>query len=296
MKRGALVCLSFVALAGSASSPPAAQAEVPKRVCVEANIKGQDLRRDGKLSAAREQFHKCADPSCPGLVRDDCTKRLNEVDQVEPTVVFAMRDAGRDVAAVKVTMDGRTIAEKLTGVAISVEPGAHTFTFEVEGRPPITREFVLREGEKGRTEVVDIGGGTSPAGGAPAAGPDGGHVGAEGERHEGGVQRTLGFIAGGLGVGLLAAGGVFGGLTILAHSDYEKNCGSNIGAPAGKCNQQGVDGQSDAAMKGTLSTVFFAAGGAAVALGAVLFLTAPSASAQVQVGLGPSGVLVRGAW
>jgi hypothetical protein len=306
-----LVRLSFVAFAAVASAAATAEADISKMACVEANTKGQDLRREGMLSAAREQLRTCADPSCPRLVRNDCTKRLDQLDQVQPTVVLAVKDGtGRDLRNVKVSIDGKPLAERLTGVALPVDPGAHSFTFEVQGLAPVTRELVLREGEKGRTEVVVFGGANgageqaptppapppeavSPASSTPASG---GNAGGAGEVHGGGTQRTLGFVVGGVGAALLAAGAVFGGLTILAHSDYEKNCGSNIGAPEGQCNPQGVSGQSDAAMKGTLSTAFFAAGGAAVVVGAVLFLTAPTTSASVKVGVGPSGLLVRGAW
>ncbi len=79
-----------------------------------------------------------------------------------------------------------------------------------------------------------------------------------------------------------------------AHSDYEKSCGSNIGAPPNACNQTGVNGESDAATKGTISTIGFIAGGALVAGGAVLFFTAPTGVASVQLGFGPAFVSASG--
>ena len=78
-----------------------------------------------------------------------------------------------------------------------------------------------------------------------------------------------------------------------AHSSYEKNCGANIGAPAGQCNSAGVTGQSDAATKATMSTVFFIGGGVAAAGGAALFFFLPR-TASTQVGLGPGSVTLSG--
>jgi hypothetical protein len=82
-----------------------AWAEGSKKECLDAHVKGQDLRRDGHLSAAREALRACAASTCPAIVRDDCTKRLDEAERAQPTVIFEARDgAGNDLADVKVTM------------------------------------------------------------------------------------------------------------------------------------------------------------------------------------------------
>jgi hypothetical protein len=94
-----------MAILGAASL---ARADPPTKVqCVDANAKGQDLRRDGELSGARAQFRACAVSACPALVRDDCNRRLDEVERAQPTIVFDTKDAaGRDLSAVKVLVDG----------------------------------------------------------------------------------------------------------------------------------------------------------------------------------------------
>src|SRR5207237_2673547 len=48
-----------------------AHADPTKDQCVDADTKAQSLRRDGKLSAARDQLKMCAAQACPELVRDD---------------------------------------------------------------------------------------------------------------------------------------------------------------------------------------------------------------------------------
>jgi hypothetical protein len=128
---------------------------------MEANARAQELRRDGHLSAAREQLLLCADASCPALVRADCAERLDDLDKAQPTIVFVAKTAGgRDVTAVKVTMDGKPLTDKLDGTELRVDPGQHVFTFAVEGQPPTTMTFVLAAGEKARRERIVVGGGT----------------------------------------------------------------------------------------------------------------------------------------
>jgi hypothetical protein len=319
-KRGRALAFAMSALI-VALAPVAARADVTKDQCVAANGKGQDLRRLGKLTAARVQLRQCTDPGCPAMVRDDCTKRLDDLEKAQPTIAFEVKDAsGTDVSAVKVTVDGTPLVEKLDGTAIPVDIGEHVFTLEVAGRPPVTRTLVLTEGEKGRRERIVIGATTTAplapaqvlvpaantaAGAAPSfsetappAAPAGSAStpAAADQRTptEGGAQRTFGLVSGGIGVAGLVAGGIFGALSLSAHSAYEQNCGTNAGAPPGQCTLAGVNGEKDAATKGTISTALFVGAGVALGAGTVLFLSAPKGSGGMQVGLGPGGVLVDG--
>jgi hypothetical protein len=94
------------------------------------------------------------------MVRDDCARRLDELDKAQPTIVFEVKDAsGRDVTDVKVTMDGKALTERLNGRPVPVDVGEHFFTFEVDVQPPVTltRTLVLAEGEKGRRERIVLG-------------------------------------------------------------------------------------------------------------------------------------------
>jgi hypothetical protein len=109
----------------------------------------------------------------------------------------------------------------------------------------------------------------------------------------GATQRTIGLVGGGVGVAALGAGAVLGLLASKAASDYQKHCGSSIGAPAGFCDAQGISGHDDAASKGTLSTIFFIGGGVAAAAGLTVFLLAPKAAGSPTVGIGPGSVFVR---
>src|SRR5215471_6740742 len=129
---GCALVLAFVFAAGRAPAESAADQ------CIDANTAAQSLQRDGKLGAARETLKRCLDPSCPGLVRDDCAQRLDELERIQPTMVFDVKDGeGHDLVDVKVTMDGQPFAERLAGSALPVDPGEHAFTFETAGVPPL---------------------------------------------------------------------------------------------------------------------------------------------------------------
>ncbi len=154
--RRALVVGMLMTMAGA---PSVARADVSKAECIQANTASQDARRDLKFSAAREQLARCIDPSCPGIVRDDCTRRLDELERAQPTIVFDAKDAsGHDVAAVKVTIDGKPLAEKLVGSALAVDPGEHTSTFTASGGAPVTQTLiVIKEGVmKDRHESICV--------------------------------------------------------------------------------------------------------------------------------------------
>jgi hypothetical protein len=148
-----------------------AQADPTKDACIDADTKSQSLRREGKLASARQQLRVCVAAACPALVRDDCAQRLDEIEHVQPTIVFRVQDArAHDVMAVRVSLDGQAWLDHVDGSAIPVDPGPHRFRFEVVGEPPIDQLFVLREGEKARIERVVVGGGAGavpPAGAAP---------------------------------------------------------------------------------------------------------------------------------
>jgi len=81
---------------------------------IEATARGSDaqsLRREGKLARGREQLRMCSDPKSPGLVATDCTKRLDERESVQPSIVFEVKDsAGRDLSEVALTKDGASVS------------------------------------------------------------------------------------------------------------------------------------------------------------------------------------------
>lgn len=119
--------------------------------CIAASEAGQSLRDRRALIEAREKFAACSRDVCPRPVRADCMQQRNEVDAAIPSVVVRAKDArGEDAVDVKVLCDGAAFATQLDGKARPLNPGAHTFRFELEGIAPFERKVVVAEGEKNR--------------------------------------------------------------------------------------------------------------------------------------------------
>lgn len=110
----------------------------------------------------------------------------------------------------------------------------------------------------------------------------------------GSTQRTLGLVAGGLGVVGIGIGSFFGLRAIQKNHDAKDIC------PANKCtSEQGVTLTNDAKSAATASNIAFGAGAVLLATGVVLYLTAPSAHSMAlrlepSVGVGSAGMNLGG--
>jgi hypothetical protein len=148
-----VVATSFAVSSSGAHAGP--RAKPTKQECVAANESAQDLQNAGRLLDAETQLQTCIDKACPAMVREDCAERLRQVSAAIPTVVFLLRDPdGLDVgASAVVEMDGAPWPAAIDGTPIPIDPGEHTFTFTVAGRPPVTRRISFRAGERLRRDV-----------------------------------------------------------------------------------------------------------------------------------------------
>ncbi|HEX8795218.1 MAG TPA: hypothetical protein VF765_29925 [Polyangiaceae bacterium] len=297
MKRPTLRLLT--ALAAAVVPVSSAWAADPTTAdCLDASDASLQVANQHKLRAERSQLLVCAATSCPADIRKECLRRVDEVNAQIPTMIFEVKDpSGRDIAAVKVSMDGEVLAERLQGTALSVDPGEHTFRFETAGQDPVTRSLVVQESQKERHEVVNFGTAPiSPSPSQPAAtpvtdpeadGPSGGSV-----PRGLGTQRVLALVAGGVGVIGIGLGTAFGLMALAKKGDAQSVCAESC------TTQDGVNKWSDAATTGNLSTAGFIVGGIGLAGGAVLWITAPSTDGAptVGVGLAPGSIQLNGAW
>jgi hypothetical protein len=281
----------FVALSLLLSAADALAGDPTTVDCLSASEKSISLRTDHHLRSARAQLLVCASSNCPADIRKECTRRVDDVNTAIPTIVFGAKGpTGSDLTLVKVTMDGEVITEKLEGTAVSLDPGEHTFTFEAAGLPVLTKKILVREGEKERREMVQLGGAgavaaPTPASVAPVA------PAAEPAASKGlGTQKTVALVVAGVGVAGVAVGGIFGGLSMSKHGEAQTAC-PNAGCPT----QAGVDLWNSARTDGNISTIAFIAGGVLVAGGAVLWFTAKKPAAPT-VGLGPGSLTLREVW
>jgi hypothetical protein len=294
-----------------------AWADMTKVQCVDADTKGQDLRRDGKLSTAREQLRMCAALSCPAMVRNDCTERLDELERAQPTMAFEVKSpAGADLVHVRVSVDGQPIVDHLDGKPLNLDPGAHLFTFEAPGLTPIARRFVLTEGQKGRQERITMIAATAPDPVPEAASPPSvaeakapppsatASAPIEPSSANGGMgtQKIFGLVAGAVGIAGIAVGSVFGLMTLSEKSQQQSACGSSASCTSSG-HAQAVNDHSTGMTDSAISTVGFIAGGALLVASASLFFTAghaPNGPAAARTLVVPSvvpggaGMIFRG--
>jgi hypothetical protein len=124
--------------------------------CANAAEQAQTLRDEGKYRRAREQMMICVRDVCPGPIKSDCGKWLDQVERDAPTVVFGAKDGGKDITDVKVWMDGVAVTEKLDGKPQLVDAGEHTFKFE-HGGVVKEEKVLIQAGQKGRAISVAFG-------------------------------------------------------------------------------------------------------------------------------------------
>jgi hypothetical protein len=264
-----------------------AAAAPTKDNCVDSNRNAQSLRRRGRFAEMRAALQICGDPSCPSIVVNDCVERLDELNRAQPTIVLEVKDAaGNDVGDVKLTVDGVATANRPGGDALEIDPGEHTFLFEAPGRQPLTRTFVLREGEKSRPERIVLTPVPAPPPAADASPAPPADVPAEtpaAEVRPGLSERKIwALVAGGLGVASVATGAVLGLDAASDNTAQKRDCGSATSCPN---HAQALTDHSAMETSGTWSTVSFAAGAAFLAGAAYLFFTDSPAPSRPATGL-----------
>jgi hypothetical protein len=292
--------------------------------CLDANTKGQVSRREGKFGATRQLLRVCGASTCPSIVRDDCAQRLDELERAQPTIVFHVQDgSGHDLTAVRVSVDGQSLLDRVDGTATAVDPGMHTFTFEVAGQAPVSRQFVLHEGEKTRSEQVVVGA-AAPGFAVPPALPASAPAStaqppvarvpsttAVASPHEGVSENTTdpnrgrrigGLVVGGIGVAGLGVGFAFGAIAAAFWSSAKSECNATSCPSATMVKAQ--SDHDNASSAATIGTIGFVAGGVLAATGIVLYLTAPSkvhdeharSTLVPTLGLGGAGATLQGSF
>jgi hypothetical protein len=284
---------ALTALAVAAWSPGARADDAALSACISANETSIQRRSEHRLLDARTQALKCATDACPALLRDACKHRVEQVNAVLPSIVFAVKDPSGSDVAVKVTMDGRPV-EGQQGTAIAADPGEHTFVFAAAGQPPIEKNFILREGDKDRREPIVIGA-------VPAQGPTTevtapavttplvpSTPGADAGTSRWSSQKTYALVAAGIGVAGVGVGAVFGLMAQSSWNHSKTECSSPADCPQ---RAQAVSDHDSASSSATAATIALIAGGAAIVAGAVLWLTAPRVDAAgVTTSTGSLGV------
>lgn len=218
----------------------------------------------GKLAAAKVTYDRIVregvaprSPPAWGKALEDATREVATLAARVPQVTITVQ--GPESATV--TIDGATVPGAALGAkrALPLDPGAHVIRAEAAGFTAAETSVKLREGQ---SEIVKL---TL----APAAATTTTPV-EPVAKGGGSTQKTLGFVALGMGGVGLVLGGVTGGLAIAKHGALADPCAK--GCPADKLDELG-----SYHTLASLSTVGFIVGGVGAAAGTLLILTAPKA-------------------
>jgi hypothetical protein len=258
---------------------PARGAEPSVDECLSSNESAIKLRNDHKLRASRAQLLVCAASSCPTEIREECERRLAEANAQLPSIVIEVTDAdGRELTAVKVSVDGEVVAEKLDGTAILMDPGEHALKLEMPGRQPVSARIVAHEGEKGRREKYAFGP-AGPASPPPASSqaqqPGQTQTSADTASTETGMPtgRKVALAIGGLGVVGIGVGSVLGIMAKSAWDSSQSECATPTNCPHRDDALRDHDSASGLALG---STIAMTVGFVGLAGGALLWFITPS--------------------
>jgi serine/threonine-protein kinase len=268
---------------------------------------GDCYERLGRTASAWATFKEAA--SMAGAQGQDSRQKLatQRARTLEPNLIkltIEVAPGDESLLGFEVRNDGVAVASAQFAAPFPIDPGTH----RIEASAP---------GKKTHVEVINAARGTShvsipllsdlPAGGAPESMPPprpvvtgsvpastGSSLAMAGTSQEvphtdttddqGKTQRTVSFIAGGLGVVGVGLGTYFGLAALHDNSSSKADCNPNPNV----CGSAGYDQRQDALREARISTVAFAAGGALLATAAVLYFTARSShhhpiTAQAQV-------------
>jgi hypothetical protein len=276
----------------------------------------------GKLVTAQELYNRAAHEPLPPNASTaskkavaDAQKELDALSRRIPSVIINVK--GSDAPQVK--LDGIEVRTAALGVKRPVDPGKHVITASAAGlatsevtvtvaegkSESVTLELKPRQAEP--PPVVAVAPVAKPATVVPIqpqappppamtppppVAPEPDQITAHGSS-----RKTLGFIAVGVGGAGLLVGGITGGLALSKHSELTEACGDNLCPQA----QMGTLKPKIDAYEtvGAVSTIGFIAGGALVATGVILILTAPrSKTTQASVAplVGPGFIGANGSF
>jgi hypothetical protein len=215
--------------------------------------------REGKIAAALGRWQQGVAVLGEGDERVAIAReRIAALDPKVPRVTVKLAAGAPEDA--RVLADGAPMKRALLGTPIPMEIGSHSFVVEAPGRKPAREEITLAEGDRKEIEIApgpaEPGGGGSGSGGTTPPPPP-----------SGSTLRTLGFVAGGIGIAGFIAAGVTGGLLLAKDSSIREGCPTpDTCTPKGYAEIEGT---------GTLlvvNTIGWAAGVAGVGAGVVLLL------------------------
>jgi hypothetical protein len=250
-----------------------------------------------KYVAAEEAYNRILrenNTSSPAFQKalEDARREIQDVaPKIAGVVITVAAAGGGDVANPKVMLDDKAINAAALGARRSVDPGDHVVRVNADGFKPGEAHFTATPGgttnapitlERDTSSPPPLPPSTGNTGAADTGAPNTGSTGPNtstgavdvGTSHGG--NRTLAYVALGVGGALLATGVVTGILALGKHSSLNTAC------PGGTCTPDQQSNIDSYHTMGLISTIGFIGGAVVGGVGAYLFFTSGSTSAQPQ--------------
>jgi hypothetical protein len=264
---------------------------------------GDCLEKLGKTASAWAVFRDAglaADKAGDAPKRKFADERMAKLETRLARLTVRLA-AGADLPGLEVQRDGEAVGKVLLGNALPVDPGEHVVTARAPDHRPWSQKVTVADGATAtvdvpKLEAVAPAPTPTPTPLAPTPVQPQAPVApvppAAADEDPGHGRRILGLVVGGVGVAGLVTGGIFALSAKHKHDDAQNgHCDSKS-----VCDQTGFDLTNDARSAGTIATIAFGVGAAAVAAGVVLYLTAPSETHAVAIAPTGSGLVLAGAF
>jgi hypothetical protein len=256
--------------------------------CEASYEQAQTERLAGHYISASSAALACSQIQCNQAIVRECMRLYESLQQDTPTLVFAARKAeGGELIDVKVEMDGKPVADRISGRPMAVDPGPHQFVFIEPTRGRVETTESARVGDHARVIEVtfpDPNAKAAAAAATPAAGPAPDQSKAEPASR--GIP-PMTFVLGGVGVVGIAS---FIGFRVSGVGDY--NHYNSTCSP--ECNPADID---KVRTKFTISYVSLGVGVAGAAGAALVYVLSRgsdhSARAEAQLAPVDGGAMAR---
>jgi hypothetical protein len=163
-------------------------------------------------------------------------------------------------SGVEATLDGVPLDRGALPGPFPVDPGDHVVFAQAPGAGSVEQRFSIGKGEQ-KTMALPLKLKPSAPAKPDAPAPSSPKA-----------LRVAAFVVGGLGLGLIAAGAVTGGLALGKKSTVQNNCMFDGASAIATCNQTGLDAGNAVTQLGAASTGTFVVGAVALGTGVGLFV------------------------
>lgn len=270
--------------------------------------------RVGRTASAWGQFLEAAAAAKAAGQADRESVARARAAALEAKLSRLVIDVSDADAPVLVKRNGQDVGSGTWGAAVPVDPGPQRIQAESAGKQSFATELELKPGATERVVIPKLAAVAAADGAPPAAQAgamrsppvatslrDPAPTSDAGTSGGFGVQRAVGLGLAGVGLAGIGVGIVFRLKSMATNDDARKLC------PTGTCTRDEIEDHGglvdDAKSQFTVGTIGFIAGGAALAGGVVLFLTAPDRSSEHSaltveplVTDTAQGLLFRGVW